>query len=422
MEKQINKAHLLSLWTNILVFLTISVLLLSKKAYVIPLGLLAITAFFYFGYQVFLIRYTGSNFKKTIHEHTYIFGVFLLYSFLFIFFYFYRTESASFLDKPMKLFIFCFILFLLIHFPPRLNVLLTAINIAAIIAGCVAIYQIYYLSMDRAFQNMIAIQGGDIAMSLGLFSAMIYLYFHQVDKKTAMLVSLLAAVLGIIASFLSGSRGGWICLPPLLVFFLFSYRHKITLKGIILGVSALGLIAVFFVSNPKLSNVFSRTYHNISLYYDGEGKNTSVGYRIELWKSALYSWQEKPILGWGERNIAIARKQQGEEGKVSSELYKTDFHAHNQFLEELSVRGVLGFIVFVCLLLTPLLIFYKAAKEQKQNGRLVGYLGVLHIYLISTYCLTQAFFAHNSGVIFYALMTVVFYSVLRNIKTSENNQ
>jgi len=117
----------------------------------------------------------------------------LIYSYLFYF----ATFVLSFivhqgkireLDNPSRVLLFIPVLLLLLHIPPRLNTVLYAIPLGAMIAGITAIYDKLVLHSKMAFSvRIMHIQGGDIAMSLGMFSVAIGFYFFQKTqlKQTA---------------------------------------------------------------------------------------------------------------------------------------------------------------------------------------------------------------------------------------------
>ncbi|PIE20599.1 MAG: hypothetical protein CSA61_01575 [Neptuniibacter caesariensis] len=408
---QTAKNNLMKSWINILVLLSISTLLLSKKTNATSLILLTSTALLFCLYRLYeYLKYEKILFINNDHKKiTYAFLIFLGASF---FFYLYHSEEINFLDKPAKLIGFILVSFLLIKFPQKLNVSLISICTASVIAGCVAIYQIYYLSFPRAFDNINAIQGGDIAMSLGIFCIIICIYAAESQKRIMLFLGASGAALGLIASFLSASRGAWICLPLLAILILYRNRKHISFKKVLIGLLVLGFIAGVFIVKPNLSERIHSAYNEAEMYYNGGDKKTSTGYRFELWKSAFYAWKSKPILGWGRESIKEVQKIQGKNSIIITDLYKNNFHAHNQFLEELSTRGLVGFLAFLSLLIIPLHVFSSYRNYQNPNVRLFSDLGMVHVFLIATYCLTQSFFAHNSGMIFYALMVVIFYAAL----------
>ncbi len=84
------------------------------------------------------------------------------------------------MDNPSRVLLFIPVLLLLLHIPPRLNTVLYAIPLGAMIAGITAIYDKLVLHSKMAFSvRIMHIQGGDIAMSLGMFSVAIGFYFFK---------------------------------------------------------------------------------------------------------------------------------------------------------------------------------------------------------------------------------------------------
>ena len=65
-----------------------------------------------------------------------------------------------------------------------------------------AIYDKFILQSEAAFSSRIMyIQGGDIAMSLGLFSMAIALYFWQKTQRKQSALCILAALFGIFGQY-----------------------------------------------------------------------------------------------------------------------------------------------------------------------------------------------------------------------------
>lgn len=404
---------LLIYWVNTLLFIAVTTLLLSKKTNAFALGLLAVTAIVVFVYQLLRDRKNAVAPLALSRGSGQIIAVFGLVLVTSVFFYAYHDEALRFLDKPVKLLLFALVLLLLLRYCFSIQLVLVSVLAAAVIAGGIALYEVYFLSVSRAFSNMIAIQGGDIAMSLGLFSGMVALYAQQIQQSRLFELSLFATTLGIVASLLSGTRGAWVCLPLVAIYALFVYRKQLSMRRIYMMLIVAGLAVIFLYFSPTVSSRLQAAASDIALYQQDK-KVTSIGYRFELWRSAGDAWQEKPWLGWGNKDIVEKRKAQEQQQYVIKNLSKSNFHAHNQYLEELSIRGLLGFSVFMAFLLIPFRVFARYRHHSTPEVRLFSHLGVLHIVLIATYCLSQAFFAHNSGILFYALMLVVFYAGLHH--------
>ena len=98
---------------------------------------------------------------------------------------------------------------------------------------------------------------------------------------------------------------------------------------------------------------------DIQLYLDNHDGNTSLGARFEMWKSALEMAKEKPLFGWGIQGATEKRKQETEE-KIATGNIGQFTHAHNQYLDDLSKRGVVGLLALLAVLFIPLRAFMKS--------------------------------------------------------------
>lgn len=187
------------------------------------------------------------------------------------------------IDNPSKVLFFLPLLLLFRDFPINPKVILHGIPLGAAVAGFVAIYQKFELGINRAFTSYMAIQGGDIAMSLGLFSLAIAIYFGIKKQYIFMTAYILCACLGILASFLSGSRGGWIALP-ISILMLFYFWKKFLNKKLIFTMGLFPLLVIVLIMTPQ-TNIKSRLYiakHELSNYYEKNMTDSSVGIRLEL--------------------------------------------------------------------------------------------------------------------------------------------
>ena len=172
------------------------------------------------------------------------------------------------------------------------------------------------------------------------------------------------------------------------------------------------MIAGFGVSqlpNNRIAERIAAAEHDISAYLQKNDGSTSVGARFDMWKSALLMAQEKPLLGWGVQGVSEKRKQQFEQGLISE--YASIFnHAHNQYFDDLSKRGIVGLLALIGVFLVPFCVFWRDLKSANAELKLAGLLGVVHILSVMFYGLSQGFFSHNSGNIFYFFLVIVFYA------------
>ena len=342
----------------------------------------------------------------------------LIYSYLFYFLTFVLSLCINGgkmrdLDTASRVVFFVPVLLLLLKYPIKTCVLSYSIPLGSIISLCVALYDKFILNL-RPEQNprIMHIQGGDISMSLGIFSLIIALYAHHKKDVKLTTLSVIGGLCGIVGSLLSTARGGWVALPVLLVVILYIYRHSLSKRFFL---TFFGIIVVASIGISQMPN--NRIMERINVAQKDNG-NTSLGARFEMWKSAIAMAKEKPLFGWGIQGATEKRKQETEE-KIATGNIGQFTHAHNQYLDDLSKRGIVGLLALLAVLFIPLRTFMKKLNTTNDEVKLIATLGVAHILSVMIYGLSQGFLVHNSGTIFYFFLTIVFYAAIRTHQKAE---
>ena len=111
--------------------------------------------------------------KKTplTQELKWLIAAFCGYFILFPISVYFDGGDFSDIDQASRAVMAVIILLLLLRYPPKFDWLLNSFAAGSLASGAVAIHQVLLLNQPRAFAAYInAIQGGNIAMSLGLLS------------------------------------------------------------------------------------------------------------------------------------------------------------------------------------------------------------------------------------------------------------
>ena len=315
-------------------------------------------------------------------------------------------------DRPSRVLMGIAILLLCLRYPPRFLWLMNGIATGAIAAGIRALWDQQVTGYERAFEWMMPIQGGDISMSLGLLSLCGVMWAIKISSYRYLFYFSIASVMGLLGSILSGSRGGWVLFPVILFVGYRIFRDWFSARikwGMALALCL--LISFCLIPQSGVPQRVQAAKQDISLYLSGGPKDTSLGYRFEFWKSAIDSFIKKPIFGWGNHGVRLSQEQQYKSGLIAKAAYDFNGHAHNQFFDEMAKRGIIGLSALLALFLFPLTIF----KRQLANATLVedktlAACGVVLVLSTIDYCLSQAFLNHNSGIVFYCLTAVLFYT------------
>ncbi|QPB41976.1 O-antigen ligase family protein [Rodentibacter haemolyticus] len=406
---QISKQNLLPFLVNFSIsFFFLSVLTFKGGHNVAPFFLIVLGI----GYGIYgLFKKFKWNLSKEdkwlIFSYIFYFTVFLLSLLM-------NDGRGRELDNPSRAVLLIPALILLLRIPLKLCALIYMIPLGSVIAGLVALYDKFILHSEAAYSlRTLYIQAGDISMSFGLFSLVVGLYYWQKSQRKITALCIITSLFGILGSILSTARGGWVALPIIFVVVLWIYRHLLS-KGFFFVVTSVFVIAIVSVVNMPNSRVMERLsfiQYDIK-NYEKNNSNTSLGLRFDMWKSAISMIKEKPILGWGADGATEKRKQDVKVKAVNGNIGQFD-HAHNQYLDDFSKRGMIGFIAFLGILLVPLRKFSRRLNSSSSEVKLLATLGTVHILSVMIYCLSQGFFTHNSGNLFYFFLTVVFYAMLK---------
>ncbi|MBW3697592.1 O-antigen ligase family protein [Vibrio sp. T187] len=312
------------------------------------------------------------------------------------------------LDMPSRVILAAIVILYVTHTPPSIDIVFYFICLGASLAGVMAIY--HYLTVGgRAFygNGYMVIQAGGIASSLALLSIVAVIYAKHIDDRVLVAVSTVSAILGLLATFLTGARGSWVLIPVIIVSLSYIYRHYFSFRSKAIAIlSATIIIALSYSTiEPRISSMLSDIHS-----YQNNNSKTSSGFRLEMWKSAAYSAIDKPIFGQGFDGVKNAKKEQVEKGLVDKSVldYK---RAHNQFFEELQTKGLTGLITMFAFFGVPAYFLWKKIKQSpsRDDNYFFAVAGVVHIVSVVGFSLTQHYLAHHSGILFYSIGTAIFF-------------
>lgn len=325
------------------------------------------------------------------------------YFFIMLFSVWVDGGRLSELDRPSRALMVAAMLPLLVTCRVNVSVLLSGYAAGSFIALGIASYDKYVLNYERAFGDMMPIQCGNIAMSMGLFCLCGVFWAQQKKKWAFSCLMMLGAFSGMSASFLSGSRGGWVLLPIVMLTILVMFKEWLGKKGYLSFVVVM-LLCGGLVTLPQ-SGVEERielAKSDITQYLEKTNVNTSIGIRLQLWKSAWLSFSEKPLFGWGNHGLRQSQADQVKSGDMTPYIYNFNSHAHNQFLDEMAKRGVIGLSALLAIFLIPVYLIRKRSLDTSDTDAHCGaVLLVVSVFTTVDYCLSQAYLGHNSGMTFF---------------------
>ena len=167
---------------------------------------------------------------------------------------------------------------------------------------------------------------------------------------------------------------------------------------------AFGMIFIFFFSINNLSFLGGRmeetvqTITNSNYEKDVNGKYTSTGIRVGIWKASLSVLKSSPLfgIGVGDAKDELIKMYQEKRMKL---CYESKFNSHNQYLDTGLAIGVVG------MLLLCLIVFFSFINFGKLTILTVAMMAVIGGSLF-----VESMLERQAGVIFISWITALIVS------------
>ncbi len=373
---------------------------------------------------IFLLLVLPFKAKVDVDKDDLIFSsVFILFFTVGVFDTVLRGQSVSNLDLFSRYLLGAFVLFYLSQRNIKESFLLMGFAVGAIGASVWALYAKFILDMPRVkTEHLDPVNFGNISLLMGLISLTSVFWALEQKKKPLAALMLLAFFCGMTASLLSGSRSGWVALP-LALFALYKIYEEI-LKDKVKKAALVGFVAfvAIFALLPDtgVQHRISLIFSDIEHYTQGHS-TTSIGLRFEMWRSAYEAIIQKPVFGWGEAGFYEFQANMVEQMNLNPMIL--DFkHLHNQYIEELAKRGVIGLVALLLVFIVPFKLFYKKSQTGNKRTKPLAAAGVVVIICMADFCLTQGMLRITSAVMFFVFTLVFIWCCIRALEKREISQ
>jgi O-antigen ligase len=259
---------------------------------------------------------------------------------------------------------------------------------------------------------------GDFELVLGVLSVLSIDWTGR-DAIWARSLKLVGFLGGVYASVVSGSRGGWIALPIFLLIYLYFKFGKFSFR-VLIAAPLMLVMAVF------LAYTFSQEIHhrvdavsNDLLAMQQGNPDTSIGIRLQLFKTAAEVFAEHPVFGVGPEGFAQEMDPMQKAGivtQMAAELGKGE--VHNELLSKAAGLGIFGLIALLSVYLVPARIFYRAMRSDSVQVRQGGMLGLVFVSGFMVFGLTVEILNLTVAAAFYGLTVAVLLAACLNSQWS----
>ena len=228
---------------------------------------------------------------------------------------------------------------------------------------------------------------------------------------------LLAPVLGLGVTVLSGSRGVLLAAPPLMLVLLattFRPWWKQIVAALVVLVIAGVAVLPFAPGGVKRIERIATVFED--LLTTGEIGERSAGARLAFWKAGTQAFLASPLIGYGwSQHKKVAYSYLADGGKAferKGSSLRGNKHLHADILDIGVSGGMLGLAAYGLLLLAPLLGAIRSARDSQYAARLTGAIVLSVGYLACG--LTYIMFGYEFHTTLYVCLTAIVLGFCRD--------
>jgi O-antigen ligase len=253
---------------------------------------------------------------------------------------------------------------------------------------------------------------GQQIVLLGLLQFFL-LVFHPPRSRSVLTLAVVSILLAAYMGINSGSRAGWIAVPPLLFIAAVLYRgNKAKLLAVLLvGLLALGgLLATNKVFRERLFSIYSE----MPAWFAGDATAGGSG-RLTLMAISWELIKDNPIKGYAHKSYLwdpVYRMDPSRYSRKGFTYESTEYHRytlcdtgeHNQYLHELLIHGIFGLLALIFLLLIPLIVFATRLRGSEGDFYAAAAVGVGFVLAFVVFGLAQGPFSYKVISSFYGFV------------------
>lgn len=372
------------------------------------LGNIGIVGFLLFILSLLLLVITRPSLNLTKEEKFFVFSMIAFPLATLLSMYINPPNSYKYFDNPSRLIVVLFIFFAIRSLKFSVKFFYWGILLGSILIGSIAAYQAFELGISRVSGFISSpnnpITFGNAGMILGVLSIFTFKKMKDSLGVYAIPLIVIAASMGILASLLSGTRGGWISLPFLLVticYWVFGVKKRFLILAPIM------IVLFFILAASLIPSVESRllaSWYNIEAIGQGDWTSGSFGARLEMWYAACLMFIDNPGFGVGLGQYYVVKKELIA-GGILSQTISSFPYAHNELIHYLAEMGLLGFLPLVLLYAGWLFLPYQYTQNGGQTRDLAYMAMVIAVFRIDI-GLSEVQFNYHFTSFFYLILFV----------------
>ncbi|ADE13100.1 O-antigen ligase family protein [Sideroxydans lithotrophicus] len=256
---------------------------------------------------------------------------------------------------------------------------------------------------------------GDLELIFGVLSLFSINWLGR-DNKLLRLLKVTGFMLGLLASFESGSRGGWFAIPVFILIYFYFRTSRVSLKMAAASLIATSFVIAFvYLASGTFQHRVNELINDIATFEQGN-RDTSTGVRWQLYKAAADIFAHHPIFGVGPEGFALEMQPMLDAGKITplaAELGRGE--VHNDILSKAAGMGIFGLAALLASYFVPFGLFWRATKSTLREVRRAGILGIAFVSGILVFGVTVEFLNLTMATAFYGFTVAVLLAACYNV-------
>lgn len=331
-----------------------------------------------------------------------------------------KSGEGEAMDAPSRFLIIAIVFIALYRIPIDGKWVLRSAMLACLTAFIVAVYEIVTTKTYRVNLG-IGILESAYTLSMLIFVCLAASIVER--NKIWQFIAIISVIAGTAALLQTGTRGAWLatCIAGILFLKLFSPKKgykKIALGLIVLLVALL----VSYKTSTTVSKRINSTVAELKLF--GEKRRaTSTNRRLIYWEHAWEGFKQSPFTGLSYSENAALKKRLVKKYRVRLTGMKDGrSSSHNEILNAMVQKGLLGLMAIILIYLIPLQHFSKKLKSTNQTVRFYAISGICTISAIAVSGLTEAPLMHTSVSVTYGMLMILLYHSIRNQELADQKE
>ncbi|WP_439670913.1 Membrane spanning protein involved in lipopolysaccharide biosynthesis [Cupriavidus necator] len=256
------------------------------------------------------------------------------------------------------------------------------------------------------FSNIIPLS--NLSMLMGIL-ALISIGWDRPRDYLQSGLKLLAGFAGLYASYMSGTRGGWLAIPVLALIALAASHRLTRMHKAAAMVGLAGLMGLAWLGSARVQQRTADVVSEVSQFAQDVTPDTPTGIRLQLWRASLEMIQAHPWTGVGPENFERTLQTLAAQ-HVITPMAATMPHSHNELLHATATLGLPGLLAILALYLVPAAFFLRHLGNADRGTQVASAMGLALCCGFMVFGLTEVMFATTLVNAFYSLIMAVCFA------------